>query len=133
MSGFFHFYFEQGWSGRQPFGQGSSPDAGAGPCWTPPVNVYRHTGGLSVCVELAGVRTRELHLLVEPRRLVIRGHRPPPEPRTAGRPFQVLAMEIDHGRFERELWLPVEVEPNRASAERREGWLWIHLPLKGGS
>ncbi|RME92553.1 MAG: Hsp20/alpha crystallin family protein, partial [Verrucomicrobia bacterium] len=58
----------------------------------------------------------------------------PPEPRgLAGRAFQVLALEIDHGRFERELWFPVEVDPNRTTAERRDGWLWIHLPLKGGS
>jgi HSP20 family molecular chaperone IbpA len=38
-------------------------------------------------------------------------------------------MEIDYGRFERELSLPDPIDPNRASAEKRDGWLWIQLPL----
>jgi HSP20 family molecular chaperone IbpA len=38
-------------------------------------------------------------------------------------------MEIDQGAFEREIVLPVEVEPEQVRAEQREGLLWIWLPL----
>jgi len=41
-----------------------------------------------------------------------------------------LAMEIDHGPFQREIILPVEVDPNRVIAEQRNGLLWIYLPLR---
>jgi HSP20 family molecular chaperone IbpA len=39
-------------------------------------------------------------------------------------------MEIDYGRFERVLELPAEVDPNRVSAEQRDGLLWVDLPLR---
>ena len=42
----------------------------------------------------------------------------------------VLAMEIDHGAFEREIELPLSVERERVTAEQRNGILWIHLPLQ---
>lgn len=104
--------------------------AGA-PCWTPAVNVYRCGNRFLVCMDLAGVSARELSVQAFPRRLSIRGYRPPPEPReTAGAPLQVLAMEIDHGQFERDIILPAEIDPDRTTAEHRDGWLWIELPLK---
>ena len=105
--------------------------AGMTPCWTPPVNVYRCARELIVCVDLAGVKNDNISVQAEPRRLRIRGHRPPPEPRPhPNESLQVLAMEIDYGRFERELILPDEIDPDRTVAEQRDGWLWIRLPLK---
>ena len=101
------------------------------PCWTPAVNVYRCPDRLVVCVDLAGVKPRDLSVRAEPRRLRIRGHRAPPEPASpAAEPVQVLAMEIDAGAFERDLRLPEEIDPERTTAEQRDGWLWIQLPLK---
>jgi HSP20 family molecular chaperone IbpA len=38
-------------------------------------------------------------------------------------------MEIDHGPFVREILLPIEVTPAEATAEQRNGFLWINLPL----
>ncbi len=103
----------------------------ATPCWTPPVNVYRCPDRLVVCVDLAGVNRRDLSVCAEPRRLRIRGHRAPPQPASpTTEPLQVLAMEIDAGAFERDLRLPEEIDPERTTAEQRDGWLWIHLPFK---
>ena len=103
----------------------------AAPCWTPAINVYRCADRFVICADLAGVHKQELSVKVEPRRVRISGHRLPPEPRTDLRePMQVLAMEIDYGRFERELQLPERIDPKRAAAEQRDGWLWIQLPLK---
>lgn len=103
----------------------------ATPCWSPAVNVYRCHDRYVVCVDLPGVPRSHISLQVEPRRVRIRGHRLPPEPRDEPRaPLQVLALEIDHGSFEREIRLPESVDPERATAEQRDGWLWIQLPLE---
>ncbi len=103
----------------------------AAPCWSPAINVYRCGDRFIVCADLAGVERPGLSVQAEPRRVHISGHRSPPEPRVdPPQPVQVLAMEIDYGRFEREVRLPETVDPERATAELRGGWLWIQLPLE---
>lgn len=101
--------------------------------WHPAINAYRCRDSIVICVDLAGVDRRQIDLLVEPRRVVIRGQRQPPEPDDAeGPPMQVLALEIDDGPFEREIVLPLDVEPGEVEAEQRNGLLWINLPLSSG-
>lgn len=101
--------------------------------WHPAINAYRCRDSIVICVDLAGVGRPQIDLLVEPRRVVIRGQRQPPEPDDAlGPTMQVLALEIDHGPFEREIALPLEVEPGEVQAEQRNGLLWIYLPLSSG-
>ncbi len=99
--------------------------------WYPAINAYRCATGIVVCVELAGVDRSQLDVQVESGRVRIRGQRQPPEPRDREQEvLQVLAMEIDYGPFEREVALPAEVEPERVTAEQRNGLLWIFLPLR---
>ena len=99
--------------------------------WRPAVNVYRCTECVVVCVDLAGVDRKGIALEVEPRRLLIRGHRQPPEPESAERKHvHVLVMEIDYGPFEREVLLPSDVAPDRVTAEQRSGLLWVYLPFR---
>src|SRR3970040_1737160 len=87
--------------------------------WRPTINAFRCQKGILICVDLAGVDKSQVDLQLEPRRLFIRGHRPCPEPDLAQREaVQVLAMEIDCGAFEREVVLPEEVDPDRATAEQ---------------
>jgi HSP20 family molecular chaperone IbpA len=73
------------------------------------------------------VEKSSIDLTVEPRRVVMRGSRNPPEP-TTERALQTLALEIDYGPFEREVHLPVEVDVEQAHAEQENGLLWITLP-----
>jgi len=99
--------------------------------WIPAINAYRCHDGFVICVDLAGLGRAGIDVQVEPRRLWIRGQRRLPEPEeAAGPPLQVLAMEIDHGPFAREVVLPDEVEPEAVRAEQRNGLLWITLPLR---
>ncbi len=97
--------------------------------WQPAVNVYAHGDRLEVCVDLAGVRKQDIKVDVEPRRLVVHGHREPPdcgsERKACGR---VLAMEIADGPFQRVLELPVVVDTSKVEARQDNGWLWITLP-----
>ncbi len=48
----------------------------------------------------------DIHLEIGPGLLTIRGRRELPEPQDENHPMQVLAMEIDHGSFERQIKCP---------------------------
>jgi HSP20 family protein len=106
---------------------GVSPDVS----WHPAINAYRCPEKMTICVDLAGVDRSAIDLQVEPRSLRVRGRRQPPEPLGAEeKPVQILAIEIDHGPFEREVNFPSEVDPERVTAEQKNGLLWIYLPLR---
>ena len=107
------------------------PSFRASESWCPAINVYRCHDGIILCMDLAGVNKSDVRVSVESRRVLIRGQRQPPEPgEAAGPPLPVLALEIDYGPFEREVVLPLDVDPERVEAEQRRGLLWISLPLK---
>jgi HSP20 family protein len=99
--------------------------------WQPAINTYRCRDSVVICVDLAGVNREEIDLRVEPHRLTLRGQRQPPEPIGCGQAMQILALEIDYGPFERELTLTTHVDPERVTAEQRNGLLWIYLPIRG--
>ena len=102
--------------------------------WTPAINVFGCRKHIVVCVELAGVKKDSIQIEAESRRVLIQGYREAPEPEDCDGPLmQVLALEIDHGRFQREISLPVNVDPDGVRAEHRNGLLWIHLPIRNDS
>jgi HSP20 family protein len=104
---------------------------GRGDTWTPAVNVYHVGNRLEVCVELAGVDRQAIEVAVEPGRLTVRGRRHAPQPEHAEHePIRALAMEIDHGNFERIVSLPDEVEIKNVDAQQVNGLLWVRLPLR---
>jgi HSP20 family protein len=101
--------------------------------WTPAINAYRLAGRIEVCVDLAGVDRESIHIRAEPGLLVIRGFRHAPHPQhRGGENVQILAMEIDHGPFERTFQLPRQVVVDKIKAEQRNGLLWIKLPIGHG-
>jgi HSP20 family protein len=99
--------------------------------WRPAINAYRCEDKFVVYVDLAGVPAESVELRVQPGRLVLRGHRPSPEPGGEGANLcQLLALEIDHGSFERVLDLPPTVNPEDVTTEYRDGLFRIALGLK---
>ena len=99
--------------------------------WRPSINAFRCGHQFLICVELAGVERSGIEVRAEARRLTIRGSRPMPEPACDEEPAaQILMLEIDHGRFERVLELPSDVDHEHVTAEFRNGLLWIKLPLR---
>ena len=99
--------------------------------WKPAINAYLCARCIRICVDLAGVKEAAIDLRIQPGLLTIRGERELPEPDcTEDSSMQVLAMEIDHGRFEREIKLPLSVEEEQVTAEQQNGILWINLPLR---
>src|ERR1700751_2230519 len=72
--------------------------------WEPAINAYRCQTCIRICVDLAGVDRSVIDLTGEPGGVVSRGTRDLPEPTHAeGHTVQLLAMEIDYGRFIREV------------------------------
>jgi len=105
-----------------------------GECWSPAVNIYSSNNALRICVDLAGLDPAKVDVRVEAGRLTLRGRRPAPEPVMADDPaagtLRILAMEIDHGPFSREIALPPDVDLTRVSSTYDNGLLWIHLPRR---
>lgn len=111
---------------RVQFTQQPAPDT-----WSPSLNAYRCPKGFAICVDLAGVSKDDIHVEVHARTLRLEGRREVPEPKEKGEePVQIVAMEIDSGRFAREIILPAEVQADAIRAEYREGFLWIYLPFR---
>lgn len=94
--------------------------------WSPPVNAYQSENEFVVCVDLAGVERSAIEVEVEASRVLLRGHRASPGPEHS---THIVAMEIEHGPFEREIPLPAGMSPGAVRAEHRQGILWIILPL----
>jgi HSP20 family protein len=102
--------------------------------WRPNVNLYENDMAYIVCIDLAGVDKPEIDVVVEDQTLRIRGARavPTPEnyPEQQKPRIRVHLMEIDHGRFFREVELPADVEKDHITATHRNGMLWIELPKR---
>jgi HSP20 family protein len=100
--------------------------------WRPAVNAYRCGQRFVIFVDMAGVAPEGIHVAVQPRRISLHGERQLPEPVCPeGGRARLLALEIDHGRFERVLDLPEEIRPDDMTTEYRDGLLRIELPLRG--
>jgi HSP20 family protein len=93
--------------------------------WTPRTDVYLSDNGLVVKVELAGMKSDSLEIIVEGQRLRISGVRPDC---CRGPHCNFLVMEINYGPFETVLDLPAGYELARAKAMYVNGFLRIDVP-----
>ncbi|MEM1442894.1 MAG: Hsp20/alpha crystallin family protein, partial [Verrucomicrobiota bacterium] len=80
--------------------------------WVPEINAYRYDDRFEIWVDLAGIEKEEISVDVLPDRLRISGerHSPLPNRSSSGKCREVLTMEIESGRFGREIVLPAEVD-----------------------
>jgi HSP20 family protein len=93
----------------------------------PQVDCYRteRPAALHVVVELAGIDPSKVQIWADERTLVISGERR--RPRCAGRVYQ--QMEIDYGRFTRQVALAADIDVEASKATYKRGILTILLPL----
>lgn len=93
--------------------------------WTPHTDVYVSEAGLVIKVELAGMKSDSLEIVVEDQRLRITGVRPD----CCRAPHcSFLVMEISYGPFETVLDLPVGYDLAKAKAIYVNGFLRIDVP-----
>jgi len=99
--------------------------------WRPDINAYRYDDRFEIWVDLAGVEKTSIHVDVLVDRVRISGERRPPAPTrdASSQCRQVICMEIESGRFGREVVLPAEIDRNRVVAKQENGLLWIILPI----
>ena len=91
--------------------------------WHPPTDLYETEDKFIIRVELAGMNKEEFCVSLDNNILTISGVRPDMPLR---RSFH--QMEILFGDFKTAVELPSPVDPDRVTAEYRDGFLNIHLP-----
>ena len=102
----------------------SAPPLGTG-SWMPLADVYETAEGFVVQVDLPGLRPEDVEVHVDGDRLILRGRRAPSEPT---RPDNYYRMERSYGPFVRTFVLTPDVDPDRVTAQFRDGLLRLELP-----
>ena len=101
-----------------------APPLGSG-SWTPLADVYETADGFVVQVDLPGLTAEDVEVHVDGDRLVLRGRRRPSE---AARPDNYYRMERSYGPFVRTFVLAPDVDPDRVTANFKDGLLRLELP-----
>lgn len=96
-----------------------------GDAFRPAIDVFEAADALVVRVELAGVRSEDVRLVVDGEYLQISGKR---DLRREPKPDRHLKMEIAAGQFERVLRLSAPYDRERVAAQLENGLLTIELP-----
>ena len=93
----------------------------------PQIDCYRteRPAAFHVIVELAGVDPAKIQVFADEGTLIVSGERR--RPRCAGRIYQ--QMEIDYGRFTRQVALGADIDVEASKAAYKRGVLTIVLPL----
>jgi HSP20 family protein len=93
--------------------------------FVPPADVLVTDEGVTVHMDVPGVRAEDLDVELENDILTVRGDRPYPYGDSGG---VVRRMERGFGRFERTLRVPRELDPNAIEASVTDGMLTLRLP-----
>src|SRR5262249_42406643 len=90
----------------------------------PPINVFRRGGDFVAVVEMPGVSKDDLGLEVRGNVIRISGKKRV----DYGNKASMHRRERIAGDFDRTISLPVQLDPNRISAEYQDGMLFVSLP-----
>jgi HSP20 family protein len=99
----------------------------SGRLWNPPADIYRCQDGWLVKVDVAGVTTDDIEILIDDTKLRIRGCRRDTHYREG---FSYQQMEITYSRFEKVLEFPCPIEDASISRDYRDGFLIIKLTCR---
>jgi HSP20 family protein len=93
--------------------------------WLPLADVYETAEGFVIQVELPGLEQEDIEVHVDGDQVTLRGER-----RMKGslRPESFHRMERSYGLFSRSFTLTQEIDPDRVSAQFRDGLLRLELP-----
>ncbi len=92
--------------------------------WTPQMDIYETPEEIIVLAEVAGVGKENLAIEINSRAIRIKGRRDPIQ-RTEKSTYRLA--EIQYGRFERILYLPVPIDTEVVSSSYNNGFLQIRL------
>jgi len=95
--------------------------------WKPLVDVMENKEGITLKVELPGMKQEDINLSIENDVLTIKGERKQEKETTEG---SFTRTERAYGSFQRTLVLPSTVEADKVKATYRDGVLEVSLPKK---
>jgi len=113
----FHQHFEQPYEETQGTGGG----------WSPLVDVFEDSDGITLKVELPEVDVNDVDIQLEGNALTLRGER---KLENADKQERYHRVERSYGSFARRFTLPSTVEMGNVTAQSRDGVLRIFLPKK---
>lgn len=93
--------------------------------WTPAADAYETTDGFVVLMDLPGLSADDVDIHVDGDRLVVHGER---RPSGDARPESFHRVERSYGVFTRIFHLTGDVDPDKVSAQFRDGLLRLELP-----
>jgi HSP20 family protein len=100
---------------------------GAGNAFIPPADLLIDDEGVTVYMDVPGLRSENLEIELENDVLTIRGERPFPYAREDGH-GPVRRIERGFGRFERTLRVPGGLNPDTVQASLADGVLTLRIP-----
>ncbi len=95
-----------------------------GRLWQPPADIYRIARGWLIKLDLAGVRSEDIHLGIKGKQLIVQGLR---RDWMVEAGQQYYSMEIAYNRFQRVIELPADLTQACLATEYRDGMLLIRL------
>jgi HSP20 family protein len=93
--------------------------------WTPAADVYETSDGFVVLMDLPGLSAEEVEIHVDGERLVVHGER---KPDATARAESFHRVERSYGVFTRVFQLTADVDPDKVTANFRDGLLRLDLP-----
>jgi HSP20 family protein len=95
--------------------------------FVPPADLLIDDAGVTVYLDVPGLRSENLEIELENDVLTIRGERPFPYPREDGK-GPVRSIERRFGRFERSMRVPPGLDPEAIEASLSDGVLTLRIP-----
>src|SRR5580700_145812 len=96
--------------------------------WQPSADVYRTRDGWLLKLDLAGVRSEDVTVSIQGRRVSVSGVR---RDSFLEEGSSYYSMEISYNRFERSFEMPADLETARVSIAARDGLLLIRMITRG--
>lgn len=100
-----------------------SRDTGGG--YAPALDVHDEDNEVTVAIELPGMKKEELDISLHEGVLTVSGERKLERENKEEKPYR---SERYYGKFSRSVALPAQVDPNRVTAEYKDGILTVKLP-----
>ncbi len=92
--------------------------------WRPPMDMYETPEEVVILAEIGGVDKGDLEVEISSKAVRIQGKRLAP---ASGPNYTYRLAEIQYGRFERILFLPSPINPDKVTAASKNGFLEIRL------
>ncbi|MEJ5358735.1 MAG: Hsp20/alpha crystallin family protein [Desulfobacterales bacterium] len=92
--------------------------------WRPPMDMFETAEEIVILAEIGGVAKEDLEVEISSKAVRIQGSRPAPG---CAQDCTYRLAEIQYGRFERILFLPSPIDPEKVTASSKNGFLEIRL------